>query len=61
MNILDQTCKQQELFYSQFTCTKNRIKADDTLAREATIISLDESNSQYEKNDARLVTGIIRL
>ena len=61
VNTLDKACKQYDEFYSKYPCTKDRNRADDILAREATKISLDESKPQYERNDARLFTGIMGL
>ena len=52
---------QHDIFYSKNPGTKDRNNADDILAREATKISLDESKPQYERNDARLVTGIMGI
>ena len=50
-----------DIFYSKNTSTKDRKNADDILAREATKVSLDETKTQYERNDARLVTGIMGI
>lgn len=61
VNTLDKACKQHDEFYSKYPCTKDRNRADDILANEATKISLDESKPQYERNDARLVTGVMAL
>ena len=59
VNNLDKACKEHDLFYSKNKTTKLRNIADDELAAKASQLVLNPSIPQYEKNDAKLVTGIM--
>jgi len=61
VNSLDKACKQHDIYYSQYKKTKDRNKADDVLAQEATRIANDPNEPEYVRKDARLVTGIMGL
>ena len=59
VNSLDEACRNHDIAYSKYKKTKDRNRADDILAQEASKIALDESKAEYERKDARLVTGIM--
>ena len=59
VNALDEACMRHDLAYKKYKTTKERNAADDVLAMEAASIALDESKPEYERRDARLVTGIM--
>ena len=59
VNSLDEACLKHDLAYGQVKSTKERNKADDILAMAAAAIAADESKPEYERRDARLVTGIM--
>ena len=59
VNSLDEACRNHDIAYSKYKKTKDRNRADDILAQEASKIALDESKAEYERRDARLVTGIM--
>lgn len=61
VNSLDRACKEHDIAYSKYTKTKDRNIADDVLAKRASEIALDESEPEYTRKDARLVTGIMGL
>lgn len=61
VNSLDKACKQHDIYYSQHSKTKERNMADDVLAKQAAEIALDSSLPQYERDDAKLVTGIMGM
>ena len=61
VNDLDKACKDHDIFYSNHKDTKDRNYADDILAKKASEISLDETNPEYERKDARLVTGLMGI
>jgi transposase InsO family protein len=59
VNSLDEACRRHDIAYTKYKKTKERNVADDVLAQEASAIALDESKPEYERRDARLVTGIM--
>lgn len=61
VNTLDKHCKEHDIFYSKHKKTKDRNYADDILSREANKIVLDETKPEYERRDAKLVSGIMGL
>ena len=61
VNSLDKACKQHDIYYAQYKKTKDRNKADDILAKQASRIADDSSEPEYVRKDARLVTGIMGL
>ena len=61
VNSLDKECKKHDIFYSQKKKTKERNIADDILAQAASKIALDPMIPEYEKKDAKLVTGIMGM
>ena len=59
VNSLDKACRNHDIAYSKYKKTKDRNRADDILAQESSKIALDENKAEYERKDARLVTGIM--
>ena len=59
VNRLDEACKRHDEFYAKHKKTKDRNHADDILAKENSAIALDESENEYVRRDARLVTGVM--
>jgi hypothetical protein len=59
VNKLDEACQQHDIAYATSSEVRGRNKADDVLANKASQIVMDSSTPDYEKQDARLVTGII--
>jgi hypothetical protein len=59
VNSLDEACRRHDIAYTKYKKTKDRNVADDVLAQEASTIAIDESKPEYERKDARLVTGIM--
>ena len=59
VNRLDQACLDHDLAYAASSDVKTRNKADDILANKAAQIVMDSNAPDYEKQDGRLVTGII--
>ena len=61
VNKLDNACKEHDISYSKYKNTKARKVADDILASKASQIALNPNLPDYERKDARLVTGIMGL
>ena len=61
VNSLDEACRRHDLAYGKYQKTKDRNIADDILAHEASQIALDENKPNYERKDAKLVTGIMAM
>ncbi len=59
VNKLDEACQQHDIAYATSSEVKDRNKADDVLANKASQIVMESNTPDYEKQDARLVTGII--
>ena len=59
VNKLDNACKEHDIYYSKYKNTKARNVADDILASKASQIALNPNLPDYERKDARLVTGIM--
>lgn len=59
VNKLDKACKEHDINYLKYKNTKERNAADDLLARRASEIALDPNEPDYERKDARLVTGVM--
>lgn len=59
VNSLDKACREHDIFYSQHSKTKDRNISDDILAKRAAEIALDPNESEYVKNDAKLVGAIM--
>ena len=59
VNKLDKACLHHDLAYAESSDVKARNKADDVLASKAAQIVMDSNTPDYEKQDGRLVTGII--
>lgn len=59
VNSLDAACKLHDIYYSKYSKTKDRNKADDILAHEASKIALDETAPDYVRNDARKITSVM--
>ena len=59
VNKLDNVCKEHDINYSKYKNTKARNVADDILASKASQIALNPNLPDYERKDARLVTGIM--
>ena len=59
VNKLDEACQQHDIAYATSSDVRNRNKADDILANKASQIVMESDTPDYEKQDARLVTGII--
>ena len=59
VNELDNACKEYDISYSKYKNTKARNVADDILASKASQIALNPNLPDYERKDARLVTGIM--
>ena len=58
-NKLDEACQQHDIAYATSSDVRGRNKADDVLANKASQIVMESDTPDYEKQDARLVTGII--
>ena len=61
VNLLDQACRQHDLDYAANSDVKDRNRADDVLANKAAHIVMDASSPEYEKQDGRLVTGLMAM
>ena len=59
VNKLDNACKEHDIYYSKYKNTKARNVADDILASKASQLALNPNLPDYERKDARLVTGIM--
>ena len=59
VNKLDEACQQHDIAYATSSEVRGRNKADDVLANKASQIVMESDTPDYEKQDARLVTGII--
>ena len=59
VNKLDEACQQHDIAYATSSDVRNRNKADDILANKASQIVMESDTPDYEKQDARLVTGIM--
>lgn len=59
VNELDEACQQHDIAYATSSEVKDRNKADDVLANKASHIVMESNIPDYEKQDARLVTGIM--
>ena len=59
INKLDNACKEHDIYYSKYKNTEARNVADDILASKASQIALNPNLPDYERKDARLVTGIM--
>ena len=59
VNKLDNACKEHDIYYSKYKNTQARNVADDILASKASQIALNPNLPDYERKDARLVTGIM--
>ena len=59
VNKLDRACLGHDIAYSESSDVKERNKADDILAHKAVQILTDSFTPDYEKQDSRLVTGIM--
>ncbi len=61
VNSLDRACKEHDLAYSKMKSTKQRNIADDILANKASEIALNPNKPDYERKDAKLVTGVMAM
>jgi transposase InsO family protein len=61
VNSLDEACRRHDVAYKEHKNVKERNVADDILAEEAAHIANDETRPEYERRDARLVTGIMGM
>jgi transposase InsO family protein len=61
VNSLDEACRRHDVAYKENKKSKERNVFDDILAEEAAHIANDESRPEYERRDARLVTGIMGM
>jgi len=52
-------CQQHDIAYATSSEVKDRNKADDVLANKASHIVMESNIPDYEKQDARLVTGVM--
>ncbi len=59
VNELDEACQQHDIAYATSSEVNDRNKADDVLANKASHIVMESNIPDYEKQDARLVTGIM--
>ena len=59
VNKLDEACLEHDIAYAASNEVKDRNKADDVLANKAAQLVMDNRTPDYEKQDGRLVTGII--
>ena len=59
VNKLDNACKEHDIYYSKYKNTQARNVADDILASKAIQIALNPNLPDYERKDARLMTGIM--
>ena len=59
VNKLDNACKEHDIYYTKYKNTKARNVAVDILASKASQIALNPNLPDYERKDARLVTGIM--
>ena len=59
VNKLDNACKEHDIYYSKYKNTRARNVADDILASKAIQIALNPNLPDYERKDARLMTGIM--
>ncbi len=59
VNKLDEACQQHDIAYATSSEVKDRNIADDVLANKASHIVMESNIPDYEKQDARLVTGIM--
>lgn len=59
INNLDRACREHDIFYSKHKDTNARNYSDDVLAAKASQLTLNPNLPKYERQDAKLVTGIM--